>query len=205
MAPPGPRAPRGASCWPAARARCTRPRPGTRRWPRRRGTRPAAPPRQSGRSPAELPWRATTHASLPTAQAPGRASRTGPAGSCRPGGDGSLRLGPSPSPGPPEPMTPTALDPERTPVVVASGQSIERTETVTPIDLMARAGEAAFAHVPGLRDTIGRLSVVNVMTRTGPAPATELAARLGLGGSPACEATTIGGNTPQWLVSRAAD
>ena len=101
-------------------------------------------------------------------------------------------------------MTPTALDPERTPVVVASGQSIERTEPVTPINLMARACEAAFAHVPGLRDSIERLSVVNVMTRTGPAPATELATRLGLGGSPACEATTIGGNTPQWLVSRAA-
>jgi acetyl-CoA C-acetyltransferase len=100
-------------------------------------------------------------------------------------------------------MTATAPDPERIPVVIASGQSIERVETVTPVDLMERACEAAFTEAPRLRDAIDRLSVVNVMTRAGPAPATELAARIGAGAA-ACEVTTIGGNTPQWLVSRAA-
>jgi acetyl-CoA C-acetyltransferase len=100
-------------------------------------------------------------------------------------------------------MTDTTLDPERIPVVIASGQSIERTELVTPVDLMERACEAAFLDAPRLRSAIGRLSVVDIMTQTGPAPATELAARLGVDGA-ACEVTTIGGNSPQWLVSRAA-
>ncbi len=100
-------------------------------------------------------------------------------------------------------MTPSSPDPERVPVVIASGQSIERDSLVTPIDLMERAGEAAFADAP-LRESVERVSVVNIMTRTGPAPATELARRLGLATS-ACEVSTIGGNSPQWLVSRAAD
>jgi acetyl-CoA C-acetyltransferase len=92
---------------------------------------------------------------------------------------------------------------ERIPVVVASGQSIERIELVTPIDLMVRACESAFASVPRLRDRIDRVSVVNVMTRVGPAPATELARRTGM--TPGrCEVSTVGGNTPQWLVNRAA-
>jgi len=107
-------------------------------------------------------------------------------------GDGSLR-----------PMTGTGSDPERVPVVIASGQSIERTELVTPVDLMERAVESAFDDVGGLRAVVDRLSVVNIMTRTGPAPATELAGRTGLR-SAACETTAIGGNTPQWLVNRAA-
>ena len=88
-------------------------------------------------------------------------------------------------------------------MVVASGQALERTATVTPVELMARACEAALADAPGLRRRIDRLSVVDIMTRTGPAPATELARSLGV--TPAAvEVTTIGGNSPQWLVSRAA-
>ncbi len=101
-------------------------------------------------------------------------------------------------------MTSSSPDPERVPVVIASGQSIERDRLVSPLDLMERAGEAAFADVPALRGSVQRLSVVSVMTHTGPAPATELAGRLGLTGA-TCEVTTIGGNSPQWLVSRAAD
>jgi acetyl-CoA C-acetyltransferase len=95
------------------------------------------------------------------------------------------------------------IDPECVPVVIASGQSIERQELVTPVDLMVRACEAAFADAPRLRGSVERLSVVSIMTPTGPAPATELADRLGIEGA-ICETTTIGGNTPQWLVSRAA-
>jgi acetyl-CoA C-acetyltransferase len=100
-------------------------------------------------------------------------------------------------------VSPSRLDDDRVPVVVAFGQSIERDQLVTPVDLMARACRAALALVPGLGLGIERLSVVDIMTRTGPAPATELAGRLGL--SPAVsEVTTIGGNSPQWLVNRAA-
>jgi acetyl-CoA C-acetyltransferase len=100
-------------------------------------------------------------------------------------------------------MSAHSHDPERIPVVIASGQAIERTELVTPVDLMERACDAAFAHVPALRDRVDRLSVVDVMTRTGPAPASELASRIGTG-SAVREVTTIGGNSPQWLVNRAA-
>ncbi|MDQ1361425.1 MAG: acetyl-CoA C-acetyltransferase, partial [Acidimicrobiaceae bacterium] len=92
---------------------------------------------------------------------------------------------------------------ERIPVIVASGQCIERTELVTPVDLMARACDAALASVPRLRDRVDRLTVVDVMTKVGPAPATELARRTGMAPR-RCEVTTVGGNTPQWLVNRAA-
>ncbi len=101
-------------------------------------------------------------------------------------------------------MPPPALDPERTPVVVASGQDLERLALVTPVDLMVRASESALSAAPLLRERIDRLTVVDVMTRVGPAPATELADRLGLGAHVVREVTTVGGNTPQWLVNRAA-
>ena len=101
-------------------------------------------------------------------------------------------------------MPPAPLDPERTPVVVASGQDLERVDLVTPVDLMVRACETALSEAPGLRDRIDRLTVVDVMTRVGPAPATELADRLGLPDRTVREVTTVGGNTPQWLVNRAA-
>ena len=88
-------------------------------------------------------------------------------------------------------------------MVIASGQSIERTDLVTTVDLMERACEAALADVPGLRTAIGRVSVVNTLTASGPSPASELADRIGAG-SAAREVTTVGGNSPQWLVNRAA-
>ena len=101
-------------------------------------------------------------------------------------------------------MTATPYDdPERIPVVIASGQSIERTELVTPVDLMVRACEQAFDQAPALRNVIDRVSVVDVMTRTGPALATELSRRIGTVAARR-EVTTIGGNSPQWLVTRAA-
>src|SRR5665213_4253714 len=68
-------------------------------------------------------------------------------------------------------MPPPTPDPERTPVVIASGQALERTDLVNPVDLMVRACESALADVPALRDRIDRLSVVDVMTKVGPAPA----------------------------------
>ncbi|MHB1518338.1 MAG: acetyl-CoA acetyltransferase [Acidimicrobiales bacterium] len=94
-------------------------------------------------------------------------------------------------------------DPERIPVVIASGESIERSDLVSPIDLMERACESALAEAPQLRDGVERISVVNILSRSVPAPATALAERLGLRPR-RCEVTTIGGNSPQWLVTRAA-
>lgn len=100
-------------------------------------------------------------------------------------------------------MTSSLPDPERVPVVVASGQAVERDDPVTPVDLMERAAESALAGAPGLRASVELVSVVNTLSRSGPAPASELARRLGIGGA-RCEVTTVGGNSPQWLVNRAA-
>jgi acetyl-CoA C-acetyltransferase len=94
-------------------------------------------------------------------------------------------------------------DPDRIPVVIAAGQSLERDALVTPMDLIVRAAEAALSHVPALRQAIERVSVVRPLGHAGPAPASQLATHLGLA-SPECEVSTIGGNTPQWLVNRAA-
>ncbi len=94
-------------------------------------------------------------------------------------------------------------DPRLVPVVIASGQCLERTDTLNPVELMARAANEALQMAPALRNKIERLSVVNIMTKVGPAPATELARELGIT-DVACEVSTIGGNTPQWLVNRAA-
>ncbi len=92
---------------------------------------------------------------------------------------------------------------DRTPVIVASGQCLERDELVTPIGLMTRASEEALSAAPRLRAHVQQVSVVGIMSATGPAPASELATRLGI--APARrEVTTIGGNSPQWLVGRAA-
>ncbi len=98
---------------------------------------------------------------------------------------------------------PTRPAADRIPVVVASGQSIERDEIVTPLDLMARAADVAFTDAPGLRSVVDRVSVVSPLGHAGPAPASQLAERLGLG-RPACEVSSVGGNTPQWFVNRAA-
>ncbi len=95
-------------------------------------------------------------------------------------------------------------DPARTPVLVGVGQSIQREELVTVVDLTEQATRAAFEDAPGLADRIERITTVSVIfSPCGRAPSMELAARLGLSGV-RCETTTAGGNTPQWLVTRAA-
>jgi len=94
-------------------------------------------------------------------------------------------------------------DESRVPVVVATGQSIERDANVTALDLAARAVDEAFGAAPGLRARVQKVSVVNILSDVGPAPGTALAVRTGL--APLrTEVTTIGGNSPQWLVNRAA-
>lgn len=97
------------------------------------------------------------------------------------------------------------LDPSRIPVLVGIGQSIEREAIVNVIDLASRAAKAAFEDAPGLIDRIQRLTVVAIsFSPVSKRPATELAKRLGLD-DVQCEATTPGGNTPQWLVNRACE
>jgi acetyl-CoA C-acetyltransferase len=92
---------------------------------------------------------------------------------------------------------------DRLPVVIASGQALERDELVSPLDLAERAARRALDAVPGLDRRIQRVSVPNILARGGPAPAARLAHRLRLG-EVVTETTTVGGNTPQWLVNRAA-
>jgi acetyl-CoA C-acetyltransferase len=92
---------------------------------------------------------------------------------------------------------------DRLPVVVATGQSIEREGIVSALDLAERAARSALDGVPRLRSAIQHVSVVNIISTVGPAPAAELARRLHL--SPVrTEMTTVGGNSPQWLINRAA-
>lgn len=92
---------------------------------------------------------------------------------------------------------------DRLPVIVAASQVIERDAVVSALDLANRAADAALAHVPALRARIDQVSFVNSISEVGPRPASDLARRLGL--SPRrTEVTTIGGNSPQSLVNRAA-
>ena len=93
---------------------------------------------------------------------------------------------------------------DRLPVIVSTGQVLERDETVGPLELMARAADLAFADVPLLRDRVQHVSVIIPFSDVGAMPASELSEQLGLKPDRA-ETTTPGGNTPQWLVSRLAD
>jgi acetyl-CoA C-acetyltransferase len=92
---------------------------------------------------------------------------------------------------------------DRLPVVVATGQSIERLTTVSALDLAERAARVALDRVPKLQAEVQQVSVVNIISPAGSAPGADLSRRLHL--SPArTETTTVGGNSPQWLVNRAA-
>ena len=96
------------------------------------------------------------------------------------------------------------MDPRRTPVILAAGQSIERDDIVSAVEMAARATETALEDAPALRERIQRLTLVSVVfSPVGARPASELAQRLGLSEA-AVEYTTAGGNLPQWLVTRAA-
>ena len=96
------------------------------------------------------------------------------------------------------------LDPERTPVLIAAAETSERTELLGPLDLAERVLATVLAGTPGLGAALDRLEVVGILAGGGSAPAGELAARLGIK-PPVTATTTVGGNTPQWLVGRAAD
>ncbi len=97
------------------------------------------------------------------------------------------------------------IDAERVPVVVGVGQAIEREAIVGVVELAERAVHAASADAPGLLERVERLSfVAPSFSRASAAPASELAACLRLAGV-ACEVSTAGGNSPQWLMNRACD
>lgn len=101
-------------------------------------------------------------------------------------------------------MTTRTADAERTPVVIAAAETSERGELVGPLDLAHRALASVLAQAPGLGSAVDRLEVVGILAGGGPSPAGELSTRLGI--KPGATATTtVGGNTPQWLVGRAAD
>jgi acetyl-CoA C-acetyltransferase len=94
-------------------------------------------------------------------------------------------------------------DPNRIPVLVGIGQSIERDGVVNVVDLAARAAETAFEDAPGIRDRVQRVTMVGVsFSPVSLAPASEVADRLGLTKAER-ETSTPGGNSPQWLMSRA--
>jgi acetyl-CoA C-acetyltransferase len=97
------------------------------------------------------------------------------------------------------------MDEERVPVVVGVGHAIERDEIVSTEDLTERAARAALAEAPKLSRAIERVSVVSaIFSPSVGNGGTELARRLGISPS-TVEVTTAGGNTPQWLVTRASE
>lgn len=95
-------------------------------------------------------------------------------------------------------------DPERTPVIVGVGQSIEREELVDPVDLAEIAAGAADKEAPGVLPLVDRISMVGVsFSKTVARPVETLAKRLGLHGA-MCEISSAGGSLPQWLINRAS-
>lgn len=96
------------------------------------------------------------------------------------------------------------MDAARTPVVVAVAQTLEREELTTNLDLAERVAADVLAQCSGLARRLQRVTAVGaLLAPAGPRASSELCARLGL--DPAVkEVTTTGGQTPQWLVTRAA-
>jgi acetyl-CoA C-acetyltransferase len=94
------------------------------------------------------------------------------------------------------------MDASRIPVIAAVAQTLERGPLVDNLDLAERVAAEVLGN--GLAPRIQRLTAVGaLLAPAGHRPATELAARLRI--DPAVrEMTTSGGQTPQWLVTRAA-
>ena len=96
------------------------------------------------------------------------------------------------------------------PIIVGVAQRTVRPgpdrAPVSAIELMSDCSRLAAedAGVPGLLAQVDALHVVNILSQPLADPPGELAAALGM--RPALrEYTAIGGNSPQWLVNRAAD
>jgi acetyl-CoA C-acetyltransferase len=96
-------------------------------------------------------------------------------------------------------------DVERIPVVVGVGQVTERDDVVSTEDIVERAARAALDEAPDIDRRIERVSVVSTIFSPSVADgASDVSRRLGLDAK-VREVTTAGGNTPQWLVTRAAE
>lgn len=98
-----------------------------------------------------------------------------------------------------------SIDP-RTPVLVGVGQVTNRGDRlVDPLTLMEEATGVALADSgAAVGSRVQSVQVVNLLSWSYPAPADALARRLGLPDGERLS-TTIGGNTPQWLMARACD
>ncbi len=94
----------------------------------------------------------------------------------------------------------------RTPVIVGVGQVTNKTDRlVEPLDLMEQAARQAIADAGGtIASHIGSVDVVNILSHRYTTAAGSLASRLELPPG-ARRYTSIGGNTPQYLVAQACD
>ena len=99
---------------------------------------------------------------------------------------------------------------DRSPVLIGAAQVTHRAAGVAelrePLDLMADASRLALGDTEthAIAPRIDSVRVVNVLSAAYADPAGALAARLDLAPGERLY-TTVGGNTPQWLVNRTAD
>ena len=97
------------------------------------------------------------------------------------------------------------VDPSRTPVIVATGQVVERDTIVNAADLAARAARIALDAAGSVANRVQRVTMLSTLfSPASPTVASDVAALLGLRDAH-CETTSVGGNTPPWLVTRAAE
>ena len=90
-------------------------------------------------------------------------------------------------------------------MIIASGQVVERDAVVDAAELAVRAAQVALDGAGGVAPKVQRVTMLSTLfSPAGPAIASEVAGRLGLGRAH-CETTSVGGNTPPWLVTRAAE
>jgi len=97
------------------------------------------------------------------------------------------------------------IDASRMPVIVATGQVLERDSIVQATDLAVRAAQLALADAGAVASRVQRVTMLSTLfSAASPTVATDVATRLGLRDAQ-CETTSVGGNTPPWLVTRAAE
>lgn len=100
-----------------------------------------------------------------------------------------------------------SIDP-RTPVIVGAAQYADQgDDLLEPIGMLERAAREALADAGPSHDLATRLTgvaVVNVLHRHAPEPAHRVGDRLGAP-SGWRVTTTVGGNTPSWLLGRICD
>jgi acetyl-CoA C-acetyltransferase len=94
----------------------------------------------------------------------------------------------------------------RTPVIVGVGQVTNRRDRIVdPMELIEESSRRAEADAGrAILRRVQSVQIVSFLSWSYPDPAGALAERLGIGDGERLT-TTAGGNTPQWLVSRACD